>query len=233
VVALFALPPAIVAALIALLAGPIVAIVVLVVVAVALAAWARWAGPRRVLAAVDGHPPLVSGTDGSGLAQARFVNLVEGLCITAGVRRPALRVIEADGLNAIATGTRPDRAVLAVTSGLLRDLSRVELEAVLAEELALIRRDEILPGTVAAATFGVGRRLAVAADHDVAADLAAVTITRYPPGLVGALEKLQARGSAVPNAPAWTAPLWLADPGGSSAPYRMPLPERVAALEEL
>ena len=156
-VALFAAVPAVVLGAVGLLAaGPSSAAVVLVVVAAALAAWARFGGERRVLAAIGGR-------DADPVADARLWNLAEGLSIGAGVRQPRLRVIDSPGLNAMAAGTRPNRAIVGVTAGLLAELDRIELEAVLAEELIQVRRQETVPATVLAATFGLGRGLAVAA----------------------------------------------------------------------
>ena len=73
VVAVFAAVPAVVLGVIALLAaGPVAGVVVLVVVGVALAAWARFAGDRRVLAAIGGR-------DADPVSDARLWNLAEGL----------------------------------------------------------------------------------------------------------------------------------------------------------
>jgi heat shock protein HtpX len=229
VVALFAAGPAVVLGVIALVvAGPVAGVVVLFVVGVALAAWARFAGDRRVLAAVGGR-------DADPVSDARLWNLAEGLSINAGLRQPRLRVIDSPGLNAMAAGTRADRAIVGVTSGLLAELDRIELEAVLAEELIQIRYHETLPATVVAATFGVGRVIALRPDADADADQAAVALTRYPPALASALEKLKAKGADVAGQPATLAHLWLADPRSGAAPGRgrLTIGERVEALREL
>ena len=131
---------------------------------------------------------------------------------------PGFAVIESRGLNAVAAGTSPARAVLGVTSGLLAELDRIELEAVLAEELVQIRRNETLPGTVLAATFGLGRGRAYPADRDIEADQAAVALTRYPPALAAALEKIEAKGAEVPGQGSYLAVLWLADPEEPTPP---------------
>jgi heat shock protein HtpX len=221
--------PALIAGLVVgVTAGPVLGVVVFVVVAGALAGWCRIAGDRLVLARVGGR-------DADPKRDARLCNLVEGLSISAGVRQPRLRVVDSPGLNALACGSRASRAVLGVTTGLLSELDRVELEGVLAEELAQIRRNEIVPATVLVATFGLGRGTAVPADRDARADQAAVTLTRYPPGLAAALEKIEAKGAVVDNQPSYMAHLWLADPR-REAPRergRLPLRERIEALREL
>ncbi len=63
-------------------------------------------------------------------------------------------------------------------------------------------------------------------------DRAAVNFTRYPPGLIGALEKMVARSTDVRGTSRPTAPLWFADPGGGRAPVT-PLKDRIEALREL
>jgi heat shock protein HtpX len=228
-VALFAAIPAVVLGVISFIAaGPVVGAVVLVVVAVALAAWARLAGDRRVLAAIGGR-------DADPVVDARLWNLTEGLSIGAGLRQPRLRVIDASTLNAMAAGARADRAIVGVTSGLLAELDRIELEAVLAEELILIRRQDTAPATVLAATFGLGRAIALPPDGDARADQAAVALTRYPPALASALEKIDSKGAEVPGQPAFMAHLWLADPrpGAADGRGRLPIRERIEALREL
>jgi heat shock protein HtpX len=229
VIALFAAGPALVLGVVALLVGgPIVGAVVLVVVAAVLAAWARFGGERRVLASIGGR-------DADPVMDARLCNLAEGLSISAGLRQPRLIVIDSPGLNSMAAGIRPNQAVVGVTSGLLTELDRIELEAVLAEELMQIRHRETLPATILVATFGVGRSLAIPGDRDAQADQAAVALTRYPPALAAALDKLEAKGAAVTGQPASLAHLWLADPSPTAAPRRgrLSIPERIEALREL
>jgi heat shock protein HtpX len=221
--------PAVVAGVaVGLGAGAVFGVVAFAVVAGALTAWCRMAGDRRVLARLGGR-------DADPKLDARLFNLVEGLTINAGVRQPRLRVVDSPGLNALASGSRVSRAVLAVTTGLLSELDRVELEGVLAEELAQIRHGETGPATVLVATFGLGHAAAVPVDRDSRADQAAVALTRYPPGLAGALEKIEAKGAVVDNQPSYMAHLWLADPRSPAPPDRgrLPLRERIEALREL
>ncbi len=225
----FALVPALVVGLIVgLIAGAIAGVVVFVVIAVALAGWARFAGDRLVSSRLRGR-------HAEPATDARLCNLVEGLSITAGLRQPRIVVVDSPGLNAMVAGSSADRAVLAVTTGLLEGLDRIELEAVLAEELVQIRQEEILPETVLVATLGLGRSQVVRADRDVWADRGAVKLTRYPPALAAALEKVEAGGSKVEGIPGYMAHLWLADPGqgGGLRPGRLPVRDRIEALREL
>jgi heat shock protein HtpX len=66
-------------------------------------------------------------------------NLVENLSITAGVPMPALYVIDDPAPNAFATGRDPNRASVAVTTGIVQLLENEELEGVLAHELSHVK----------------------------------------------------------------------------------------------
>ena len=82
-------------------------------------------------------------------------NIVEGLCIAAGMPVPAIYVIPEEAPNAFATGRNPEHASIAVTDGLLRTLNRVELEGVVAHELSHVKNRDILVGTLTATLVGV------------------------------------------------------------------------------
>ncbi|MGE3918783.1 MAG: M48 family metalloprotease, partial [Hyphomicrobiaceae bacterium] len=70
-------------------------------------------------------------------------NLVENLAISTGLPCPRIELIESDKLNAYAAGFFPKASTIAVTRGLIRKLSRDELEAVLAHELVHIRDRDV------------------------------------------------------------------------------------------
>ncbi len=91
----------------------------------------------------------------------RFHNLVEGLCIASGLPKPRLYVIDDPAPNAFATGRNPQHAALAVTTGLLTLMNRVELEGVIAHELSHVKNYDILAATVAVTAVGA---LALLAD---------------------------------------------------------------------
>lgn len=85
----------------------------------------------------------------------RLHNIVDGLCIAAGIPKPAVYVIPEKAPNAFATGRNPEHASIAVTEGLLETLNRVELEGVIAHELSHVKNRDILVGTLVATLVGV------------------------------------------------------------------------------
>ena len=82
-------------------------------------------------------------------------NVVEEMMIASGMARmPALYIIDSSVPNAFAVGLRPERAAVAVTSGLLARLNRDELQGVIAHELAHIENRDTQFMTVAGVTLG-------------------------------------------------------------------------------
>ena len=223
----------------------------------------------------------------------RLHNLVEGLCIAGGLPKPKVYIINDPAPNAFATGRNPQHAAIAVTTGLLEKMNRVELEGVVAHELSHIRNYDILVSTIAVTLVGsiaimtdLGIRMmwwnggrtsregdrnngsnplalfgflllilapiiakamqaAVSRKRESLADVSACQMTRYPPGLISALEKLRADTTATHSASMATAHMWIEQPlsgvsdGGKLGFFhRMfnthpPLDERIALLKEL
>ena len=81
-------------------------------------------------------------------------NVVENLCITAGLPMPKIYLINEAQPNAFATGRNPKHAVVAVTKGLLEKLDRSELEGVIAHELSHIGNRDMLLSTVIVVLVG-------------------------------------------------------------------------------
>ena len=81
--------------------------------------------------------------------------ILENLAITAGLPKPRLYIIEDNAPNAFAAGRDPKHAVVAVTTGLLAQLDRSELEGVLAHELSHVGNRDILVMTVAVVLAGL------------------------------------------------------------------------------
>lgn len=76
--------------------------------------------------------------------------IVANLAQRAGLPMPRIAIIPDDTPNAFATGRNPEHAVVAVTEGIMRILSRPELEAVIAHELGHVKHRDILIGSLAA-----------------------------------------------------------------------------------
>jgi heat shock protein HtpX len=174
-------------------------------------------------------------TPADPMAHARFHNVVEGLCVAAGLPKPALLVVEDDAPNAFAIGRAPRHASVVATTGLLDKLTRIELEGVVAHELSHIKTHDTLVSTLAVALVGlVAPGLvprAVGARREAVADVTGVALTRYPPGLISALEKLRDDPAVLRSPDRAIAHLWIEAP--DAALPCPPLDERIQALREL
>ena len=84
----------------------------------------------------------------------RLYNLVEGLTIASGLPMPRIYIVDDVAPNAFATGRNPRHAAIAVTTGLLEKMNRVELEGVLAHELSHVKNYDILVSTIAVTLVG-------------------------------------------------------------------------------
>lgn len=72
----------------------------------------------------------------------KLYNMLENMCIARGMKMPALRIIESDGLNAFASGISEKSYTITFTRGLLDKLEDDEIEAVMAHELThIINKD--------------------------------------------------------------------------------------------
>ena len=223
---------------------------------------------------------------------ARYHNLVEGLCIASGLPKPRLYVVDDTAPNAFSTGRNPKHAAVAVTTGLLEKMNRVELEGVLAHELSHIRNYDVLVMTLAVTMVGIialisdfflrmmfwtggrgGRdrdnnpfgivfavlgfvllifapiiaalmQMAVSRNREYLADASGVQLTRYPPGLISALEKLKDDHTSTHFASKATAHLWIEEPLDKQSnkgetkwnhlfDTHPPIDDRIHALEQM
>jgi heat shock protein HtpX len=273
-------------ALNALLQFGFVGVFIALAVAIGMSFAAYWKSDSVALAMSRAHPA-------DEVTYARLHNIVEGLCIAAGLPKPRVYVIDDEAPNAFATGRDPKHAAIAVTTGLLDKMNRIELEGVVAHELSHIKNYDILVSTLAVTLVGFialasdigirmlwwggGRRrndnndggpfallailgfvllilapiiaqlmqFAVSRKRESLADQSGVELTRYPPGLIAALEKLRDDETVVHAHSRATAHLWIEQPmptereqGRLSRLNRLfdthpPLDERIAALREL
>jgi heat shock protein HtpX len=86
--------------------------------------------------------------------------IVRTLVQKAGMPMPKVYIIPDETSNAFATGRNPEHAVVAVTQGIMRILSREELAGVISHELAHIKHRDMLTGTIVATMAGAISMLA-------------------------------------------------------------------------
>lgn len=108
---------------------------------------AYFSSARAALAITHARP-----ADGPAYNSLR--NLVEGVSIAAGVPMPKVYVIDDPAPNAFATGLRPEKAAVTVTTGLMERMSRQELEGVIAHEVGHIRNRDTSYMTLVVMTVG-------------------------------------------------------------------------------
>jgi heat shock protein HtpX len=242
-------------AIVLLFGGGWVGAVIAFVIAMALA-WGSYFNSDKIAIAASRAKPA------DETEYRRYHNLVEGLCIAAGLPKPRLYVVDDPAPNAFATGRNPKHAALAVTTGLLDVMNRVELEGVIAHELSHVKNYDILVTTIAVTAVGTialisdiglrfafwgglsGRRdnngdsgplgaiiaiaalavlmlapfagylmqMAMSRNREYLADASGVQLTRYPPGLISALEKLRDDQAVVHHATKATAQMWIEQP---------------------
>ena len=120
----------------------------------ALAAGLAWhgyrSGPDRVLWATGAWELMEPATP----EQRQLVNVVEEMAIASGLPVPRIHIVSDADPNAFATGNHPSRAHIAVTEGLLRTLSRDELQAVVAHEMGHIKNHDVQLMTLLAGLVG-------------------------------------------------------------------------------
>lgn len=85
----------------------------------------------------------------------KLYHIVENLCIAAGMQTPKIYIIDDTAPNAFATGRKPAKAVIAMTTGLIQKLNKTELEGVIAHELSHIKNYDILIMTLVVVFAGI------------------------------------------------------------------------------
>ncbi|HEM6116069.1 zinc metalloprotease HtpX [Streptococcus pluranimalium] len=84
-----------------------------------------------------------------------YYDIVEKIAMVAQIPMPKVYIIEDNALNAFATGSSPENAAVAATSGLLKVMNRTELEAVIGHEVSHIRNYDIRISTIAVALASI------------------------------------------------------------------------------
>jgi len=194
---------------------------------------------------------LLGGREPQLVAEESLNTALEGLCLSHGLPMPQVRLIHAEAPNALAVARSGEQAAIVITTGMLEQLERIELEGVLAHLLCRIRRGDAAFDTLAGVL--VAWPLAklpslrhkimnkvVPAGRSLQADFDSVVLTRYPPGLLRALNAIAAwpdscHSASVPSQPVIALHIRIHGPDwGIGDTIRHPsLCTRIAALGEL
>ncbi|MBM7643665.1 zinc metalloprotease HtpX [Streptococcus loxodontisalivarius] len=81
----------------------------------------------------------------------QLYHIVEDMAMVAQIPMPRVFIVEDKSLNAFATGSSPENAAVAATTGLLEVMNREELEGVIGHEVSHIRNYDIRISTIAVA----------------------------------------------------------------------------------
>lgn len=110
-------------------------------------------GGRRVAESLGGRLLLPDSRD---FYERRLLNVVEEMAIASGMPVPPVYVLEDDSINAFAAGYQPSDAVIGVTRGCMQQLSRDQLQGVLAHEFShIFNGDMRLNIRLMAVLFGI------------------------------------------------------------------------------
>ena len=201
---IFAIPAVAVALVIILIAVltrlPLLAIFALPVAA--LTVWFMWQrSDDAVLKSI--------GARGLGQTEGqRVLNLVENLCLATGIDQPQVMVIDSPACNIAALGAR--EKTLVFTTGMLETLDLLEMEGVVAHALSKLSGDSMAYPTAAlsarpAITNGqlkTAQQWGMDSSGPETFDIEGVALTKYPPGLRSALERMNGMATQVEGAEA-------------------------------
>lgn len=116
-------------------------------IAVVMNAGSYWFSDKIVLAMYNARPIEES-------ENPQLYQIVRELTAEAGLPMPRIYMIPQETPNAFATGRNPEKAVVAVTEGIMRILTPGELKGVLAHELGHVKNRDILVSSIAATLAG-------------------------------------------------------------------------------
>lgn len=132
---------------------------------------------------------------------ARLINVVDGLCVVSGDRRPSLYVVNNSFPVALAISGPQQHSSVVVSRALMDEMDRVEIEAVMAHVLWRIRSGNTALTCYLLRLYSLFKKVGLAPlatliiaksweDKTVLwADISACQATRYPPAVISALQK--------------------------------------------
>ena len=123
-------------------------LIVIVAVSIGLITMVSYLGLTEAVLGINGAVPLSA-------ENSDLNDILEGLCIAAGMPVPKLYQINDSAMNAFATGKNPKNGYICLTTGLINALERDEIEAVMAHELSHIKNYDTLFATVLALYVGI------------------------------------------------------------------------------
>ena len=203
---------------IALLSLPLAALVV----------WLMWSRSDQA---------VLSSLSSRGLGQTegqRVLNTVESLSLSSGIAQPGVMAIDDPACNIAVVSGRQDTIV--VTTGLLETLDLMEMEGVIAHVLTKIAAGRTRYPTLAASAkpFITSAQIKQAGKwgSDVGGiesfDISGVGLTRYPPGLLSALIRIDGRSTDIAGGDS-LGDAWFVPPSSHGSQ----LGNRIEVLQEL
>lgn len=117
------------------------------VIALAMNVFSYWNSDKMVLR-------MYNAQEADERTAPEYYRIVRELAVRAGLPTPKIYVINEDQPNAFATGRNPENAAVAATTGLLQRLSKQEIAAVMAHELAHVQNRDTLTMTITATLAG-------------------------------------------------------------------------------
>jgi heat shock protein HtpX len=103
-------------------------------------AMSKWMAKRSTGARVITNP--------ANSSESWLLNTVQRLAQNSGVDMPEVAIYDSPDMNAFATGARRNSALVAVSTGLLRNMQQDEVEAVLAHEISHVANGDMVTLTL-------------------------------------------------------------------------------------
>ena len=193
----------------------------------------------------------------------QLYHIVQDMAMVAQIPMPRVYIVDDPSMNAFATGSNPQNAAVAATTGLLAVMNREELEGVIGHEVSHIRNYDIRISTIAVALASaitmlssIGGRilsliaivlaplaatlvqLAISRQREFLADASSVELTRNPQGMINALLKLDNSVPMQREVDSASSALFINDPKKESGFQKLfythpPIAERVERLRNM